>query len=228
MQRSPRDLALYVFFAVGALVIALEVIGPFHWAIPLKPVPVLALAARLALTVPPHRSRRMLAALVLGAMGDFTLALGAALRSNAAFLIGMIWFLIGHIFYITEFLGEREPRPRRVAHAGALVACAAIAVGVIVPLLGEKAVPLAVYAAVLTTMAATASLRRATSAWVASGAALFVVSDGLIGVRLAGVASPVVPAAIFVTYFAAQGLLSEGWARDQRAREADVEALRAM
>ena len=36
MQRSPRDLALYVFFAVGALVIALEVIGPFHWAIPLK------------------------------------------------------------------------------------------------------------------------------------------------------------------------------------------------
>jgi hypothetical protein len=38
----------------------------------------------------------------------------------------------------------------------------------------------------------------------------------------------VVPAAIFVTYFAAQGLLSEGWARDQQAREAGVEAQRAM
>ena len=46
-------------------------------------------------------------------------------------------------------------------------------------------------------------------------------------VRLAGVASPVVPAAIFVTYFAAQGLISDGWARDQQAREIGVEAQRA-
>ena len=104
------------------------------------------------------------------------------------------------------------------------MACAAVAIGVIVPQMGEKALPIAVYAAVLTTMAATASLRRATSAWVASGAALFVVSDGLIGVRLAGVASPVVPAAIFVTYFAAQGLISEGWARDQQALAATRDA----
>ena len=220
MASSDRDRTLVVFLVASTLVIALEVAGPFAWAIPLKGVPVVALALRLRRAVPGPRSSAMMAALLLGALGDVTLPLGSVLRSNAPFLVGMLAFLIGHLFYIATFVREREPTPGRVARAWALVLAAGLAMTRIVPSLAEKSVPVAVYGTVLATMAASAALRRSVGPRVLVGAVLFVVSDGLIGARLATGPHPLFGPAIFVTYFAAQYLLSDGWVRDVRAEAA--------
>ena len=214
---SDRDRALVVFLVAAVLVIALEVAGPFAWVIPLKGVPVVALAVRLRKAVPAPRSSAMTAALLLGAVGDVTLPLGMVFRSNAPFFVGMIAFLVGHLFFIATFVREREPTPGRVATAWTIVLAAGLAMTRIVPLLGEKSVPVAVYGTVLATMAASAALRRSPGHRVLAGAVLFVLSDGLIGTRLATRPHPLFAPAIFVTYFAAQFLLSDGWLRDVRA-----------
>lgn len=84
------------------------------------------------------------------------------------------------------------------------------------PHAGALLIPLALYGATLAVLGITGS---ACSPWIATGAALFVVSDSLLGLDrfLPGFALPQADVAIMLTYIAAQGLICWGVVRRARA-----------
>jgi uncharacterized membrane protein YhhN len=210
-----RRSALRFFFAVAALVIGAEALGDFPALVVVKPLPVLALCLRLALTVPPARSARVLWALGLGALGDLFMALSRLLPGDLPFLLGMGAFLVGHLCYIAEFARELSPRRQRLPLALLLVVLGVLLLGYLWPGLGPLRVPVAIYAATLVAMAVTATFRASPRPTAAAGATLFVVSDALIAIGKFAHPVPLAGALIFITYYAAQLLLEEGWARDQ-------------
>jgi uncharacterized membrane protein YhhN len=78
------------------------------------------------------------------------------------------------------------------------------------PHLGDLAVPVLIYSTAILTMAALAS---GVANRVGLGGALFVISDALIGVDKAGAGFPGRGLIVLLTYFAAQYLITTGWAR---------------
>jgi uncharacterized membrane protein YhhN len=169
-----------------------------------KPLLGLALAGVAAAASPAGRrpSRRLLGALAFSTAGDVAL-LG---ESQPAFLAGMGAFLGAQGCYVGELtrLGalmslRRSPFPA-VAYSGLWAA----ANGLLGSRLGSSRVPVAVYSAALVTMAASASRLGRRGAW---GGGLFALSDGLIGLRTAGVRWRGQDVTVMATYVAAQYLL---------------------
>ncbi len=167
--------------------------------------------------------RATLAAQLLSGAGDVAL-LG---HGDRAFLAGLGSFLGAHVAYTVGFISapSRDPRDR-ASPRGAWLAAGGFLAGA--PVLGHAAgrtsprlrAPVVAYAGVLCAMVAATSrlggppsARRRTTA----GAALFLLSDGLLGAReflLDG--SDAVPVrrlldvGVMVTYTAAQGLIAAG------------------
>ncbi|MFN7943649.1 MAG: lysoplasmalogenase family protein [Thermoanaerobaculia bacterium] len=182
------------------------------WGV-VKALPVAALAAVA------HGRRREVA-------GAATLA--AALATHAAgdlllewrFLAGVGAFLAGHLIYLRLFTGAiaREggaPAGGRVA-AVALALTGALAVAFLVPRLdGGSAVAIPVYVVALVAMAAAAQLVPGGRPWLATGAVLFVVSDGLLAAgRFGGLAA--VRWLVWPIYLAAQVAILAGWLARRR------------
>ncbi len=135
------------------------------------------------------------AGLLLGSIGDALLESG-----RRYFVAGLAAFLCGHIAYALHFL--RSGR-RRIPPAATL-ALAAYGVLILVwlwPGLGALRLPVALYVAVILTMAAT-SLR--VGGWVAIGAALFVISDSLLAANRFRSPIPYRGYLVWGTYYAAQ------------------------
>lgn len=190
-----------------------------------KPLLMPTLAGSLA-TSPRARTSPLLvstlAAQAFGWGGDVAL-LGDGTKS---FATGAGSFGVGHLAYISGFARHRDPVgslvastvPRAIA-ATWLVSTPAVAVGAYRkdPRLGAGMVG---YSAVLASMVATssrlgpgvpASARRTTLA----GAALFMASDAMLGLRKFVLPHPPprLESAVMASYTAAQFLLSEGAAR---------------
>jgi uncharacterized membrane protein YhhN len=148
--------------------------------------------------------RWLLSGLAFALLGDVML--------DITFVIGMVSFLVMQLCYIAGFLGLgawaglRARWPVGVAYV--LVGVGAnVALG---PNLGALAIPVLIYSTAILTMAALAS---GVGGRVGVGAALFVVSDALIGVDKAGAGFPGRGLIVLVTYLAAQYLIATGWAR---------------
>ncbi|MFJ3923486.1 lysoplasmalogenase [Streptomyces sp. NPDC090022] len=145
--------------------------------------------------------RLLVAALLFGWGGDVALLFDA----EAAFLVGMGSFALGHVCYLVLF-GRRPADPRLAAgYAVALLGTIALLWG---DLPADLRVPVAGYSLLLTAMAFRSSaLGRAAG----TGGALFLLSDTLIAT---GVAEwPQLPRPdfwIMSTYLAAQCLLARG------------------
>ena len=108
--------------------------------------------------------------------------------SEAYFLIGLVSFLIGHVFYILVYRrfvsADLKSRPPTVLMI-LLLAYFSWILLTIYPGLGSMFVPVLFYSIVILTMAVVASLRKGattnSSYWlVLIGALLFVISDSLI------------------------------------------------
>jgi uncharacterized membrane protein YhhN len=174
-----------------------------------------ALVPSLAAWVATRRGPRLLvAALVLGALGDM------ALQFNALFLLGMAFFAAGHVCYVTFFLrsgalaGLRRRRSIPVAYGLAW----AVLVIVLWPRLDALAAPVAVYALLLT---ATAITSAGLGARTGIGGLLFFASDGLIALQLADAPQPPMASLwVMSTYIVAQYLLASGALA--RSRDASV------
>jgi uncharacterized membrane protein YhhN len=176
------------------------------WARATKPGLMPLLAATLWVAAR-HRGlggyRLILAGLGFAAVGDVTLMFAGP----TPFVLGMVMFAGCHVCYIAAFVRAGEPRRRGVAAAYAVVT-----LGVLAWLwsgLGGLAVPIAVYAVLLATMASTAS----GYGWrVGLGGGLFLVSDLMIAARVAGAGElPFAGAWVMLTYTAAQALIVIGW-----------------
>jgi uncharacterized membrane protein YhhN len=145
--------------------------------------------------------------------------------SQPAFLTGVTSFFGAHVAYVATFLSMRGPsaawdaRGLRVALGLWLTAAPAmsVAAGRKDPALGA---PVAAYATVLSAMYASScmldpALPRGARATVQAGAALFLVSDGVLAAEkfLLREPRPALDSFVMATYTASQGLIAAGVAK---------------
>ncbi len=201
-------------FLPFALVGALHLVGQLaalDWLqIATKPLIVPGLALALLLSARGRSGQVLVVTLValgFGWIGDLALANPGEIW----FLVGLGSFLIGHVVYIVLFL-RYLGRGRLPWSALALIGPFIALLLVLAPHLGGLLVPVAVYAAVITTMAITATR---CSPIVAVGAALFMISDSLLALDRFLPHAEIWQSGflIMLSYIAAQGLITLGVAR---------------
>ena len=140
-------------------------------------------------------------------------------RDRGSFLAGLGLFLGAHVGYVTAFRSRSSTRVlgspgRRRALAVGVVAASGMAT-----VAGREdralALPVAAYGVTLATMAVTAAAVDADRgrAAILPGAVLFVVSDGLIGLKMFVLCRPRpgLDGAVMATYTAAQWGIRRGW-----------------
>lgn len=157
-----------------------------------------AVAARPADTAP----RLLIAGLLASAVGD------SFLEIDGGFLAGMGAFALAHVCYLIVFVRvwmRQKPAHRRVLLSGYAIVWLILLV-LLLPGLGDLRIPIATYSLLLT---ATAIGSAALGLRTGVGGALFLLSDSLIALRLAGWGE-VPPAGFWVmaTYVAAQYLIA--------------------
>lgn len=175
---------------------------------------------------PLQRPLRALAlALVFAWLGDLAL-LGSG---DAAFVAGMVMFLVMQVLYIRAF--RLVPGPGLVRAWPLAVVPYALAWAVLSAVMlwhsGAAALPGLVYGLALVAMAVSAldlviRVRPQSAGWrVAAGAAAFVISDGILAlVAFAGVpASRWLSALVMVTYVVAQAMIVTGLTRALSSQE---------
>lgn len=133
--------------------------------------------------------------------------------SDRAFRAGLFSFLVAHLGYTAALARRSSPGSRRLVVP--IVAASAAGAAVFARAAGPMGKPVGLYALTLGTMVAAASTARGAGARrVFGGAALFAVSDALLGASrfvLKGRAARVASAGVMPTYAAAQWLLHTGF-----------------
>jgi uncharacterized membrane protein YhhN len=140
----------------------------------------------------------LVAALLLSAVGD-------VLMEQNALLPGMAMFAAAHACYIALFTRGRDQARWQVLAAYAVLG--AVTIAALWSGLGALRIPVLVYASMLT---ATAVTSRWYDRRTGLGGALFVISDSLIGVQLAGHDFPGRDRLVGLTYAAGQYRLTTG------------------
>ncbi|GAB3142491.1 hypothetical protein GCM10027290_17120 [Micromonospora sonneratiae] len=219
MPRSRAVLIAYAVLAVANVIIVGFQHQALEWAT--KPLLMPLLGVYVWLVTREHGGRTgrlVLAALALSTAGDVTLLS----PGTGWFLIGMSFFLGAQLCYIAAFLrapagagtgsaGAALRRPPLVAVPIAYAVLTATALAWLWPGLTELgvALPVAVYATALVTMAASAS---GLGWWAGVGGVFFVVSDLMIAIGVADVATlPGPPIWVMLTYLIGQTLIVTGW-----------------
>lgn len=162
----------------------------------------------------------LVVAQLLGCAGDILLMPS----SDVLFLIGMVAFLVGHIFYMCLFGGQSWKGLTGWQWAIAVFAMAVIVVALVkaIGIQGELFVPMLVYgfALMLLIFSALAGVLRMprgsrTTWWILlAGALLFTFSDACIAMGMFGVMKFALRHfVVMVTYLAAQSLLAVGGIR---------------
>ncbi|HEU4513728.1 MAG TPA: lysoplasmalogenase [Nocardioidaceae bacterium] len=193
-----------------------------------KPLLMPALATSTRMAVGEHNTgltRGVRAAQLFSWGGDVAL-LG---RGEPSFLAGVGSFFAAHLSYIGGFGSVKDSRagvdaPGAKAGAATWVAAApvmAVAAGRKDPVLR---LPIAAYAAVLSTMFATSTmldteLRASARRRILAGTSLFLLSDSLLGVQkfLRAEPSAALETAVMATYTTGQWLIAEGAVAASRA-----------
>jgi uncharacterized membrane protein YhhN len=213
-RHSRAALWSYVVLAIGNLVAVAVHSSVVEWLT--KPLLMPALLWLIWREVDSSRRtiRLLTAALAAATIADIALLV----PGTAAFLIGMACFAVMHLCYITAFV--QLGAIRRLGAAGRFSAASAWPAALLVlwaglnvalwPRLGELAAAVAVYSLILTLMAAAAL---SLSAVTGIGGLLFMASDLLIGLKVAGSGFAGNDVAIMAGYIAAQLLLVTGWLR---------------
>jgi uncharacterized membrane protein YhhN len=155
--------------------------------------------------------------LVFAFAGDVALLV----PGTAPFLLGMACFLGTQVCFLLAFLRRAPLRPLPAAGYGILWAALNI---LLWPSLGDLRLPILVYSLALSAMAAAAA---AVSRTVAAGAALFLLSDLLIGLGAADLDFPGRDLIVMTTYIAALLLITTGAIRAHGQHEREEPVLRA-
>ncbi|MFJ6936332.1 lysoplasmalogenase [Streptomyces sp. NPDC101132] len=193
---------LYAFGAASALDLAALLAGWHPGHLIAKP---LLMPLLVAYVLTRRAPRLLVAALAFGWGGDVALLFDA----DAAFLVGMGSFALGHVCYLFLFgTGPGRSRVHPLVGAGYAVALVTTVALLWSGLPAELRGPVAGYSLLLTAMAWRSGALGRTAA---AGGALFLLSDTLIATGVAG--WPQLPGTgvwIMATYLAAQYLLAAG------------------
>jgi uncharacterized membrane protein YhhN len=187
--------------AVHLVLVGLD-LGPYNALTKAMLMPLLAAWAAAC-----RASRGVVAALLFSWGGDVMLSI------DGAFIPGMVSFGVAHVFYVRCFVrrGALERLRRRPVIPLLYVLAWGVAIAVLWPGLGDMRLPVAAYSLLLF---ASALAARGLNWWAGAGGLLFLFSDALIGVDLAGL--PLLPlhgVVVMATYLAAQYLLASALVR---------------
>ncbi|PWC03230.1 lysoplasmalogenase [Agromyces badenianii] len=222
LQARRRVLSAFApYLLLSAAHLVLQYVGPAWTDTATKALLMPALLFAVLVAAPSFRGALVLlcAGIVFSWGGDVLLTF----RGDGWFVAGLCSFLLAHIAYIVLFL--RMPRARRRPPLWSYLywAWMIVLLGLLLPHAGVLAAPIVLYAAIIGTMAMSASMH---GGWIALGGALFVVSDSVLalGRFLPGYEFFGHDFAVMSTYLAAQGLIAwgvvsaSGAARAARAR----------
>ena len=169
-------------------------------------------------TIP--RSKALLSALLACWIGDVSLMF-VGLNSNW-FMIGLLAFLIGHIFYVITYRQHRsestdfELMPvQKIRFSLPVVLAGTGLVAILYPVLDGLRVPVIIYSIAIMIMVMNAIFRygrtNSKSFWlVLSGAILFMISDSILAIGKFAGEIKMGGMWIMLTYIAAQFLIVEG------------------
>jgi uncharacterized membrane protein YhhN len=202
------------YIVVGVIHLCSQLLGIPGLTSLTKPLLMPALLLALLWALPRRRGEVAVLgslAILFGWLGDLAL-----MDSGPGFLIGLGFFLLGHLAYLALFWRRMRVRGRPRWWAAVYLVWWVALLGVLAPHAGALVVPLAVYGLVLGALAVTGS---ACNRWIAVGSACFLVSDSLLGLDrfLPGFALWQVDFLIMLTYLAGQGLMCWGIVRRARA-----------
>ncbi len=203
MQRERlRTDQMELLFLVSSLCYLLTIqFSPYRGSYIVKSIPILSLAA-LVLTGSP--SRLIFFGLLFSAGGDIALDLDR----GRYFVHGLGLFLVAHIFYTAAFLQSSGTADRLTFTVITILAVYAVGMSLLLrPKLGNLAVPVYLYIAVITAMGISASFR---SPLVLTGALIFMLSDSMIAINKFLQPIPGSNYWIMITYYLAQYLIAKG------------------
>ncbi|MFN7951699.1 MAG: lysoplasmalogenase [bacterium] len=210
--------ARLAYLALALVSVASSLVPPFAGIEVLKAAPTALLVAVAARGSRPGYGVAVTLGVAMGSVGDFLLATA----SPRLFVPGMVAFLVGHLAYIVAFLRRRDAalwRRRAISIAATILycVCAAAWVGVSDPIVDGRSVawPVIGYVAILGAMTVAALVHRASTARIAWGAAVFVLSDSHIPINFFVLARPALPLVLtgYATYYLAQYLIVDGACR---------------
>lgn len=148
----------------------------------------------------------LIAALALSAAGDLLLALKDQQRY---FVIGLATFLLAHLAYLAAFLPHAAtPQGAALVAVVAALAASGALLAVLMPRLGKMKLPVIAYFTVIMAMVAAALSISGASWLLGAGAVIFALSDSLIAVRKFLTPFPGIHAAVWITYVAAQFMIT--------------------
>lgn len=234
IPQRPFARVLLVLFGLLALAhLGIQLLGPGDWSRPTQVflMPALALVLVAAVHRPggrlrdrlPHRLLGLaLIALVFSWLGDTAPAFASG---DAAFLLMVGFFLVAQVVYVVAFWPYRAESVlyRRRALILPYVGFVALLVWLCAPHTGGLLVPVLLYGLILGLMAVLAT---GLNPWVATGGALFLVSDALIALRafVPGFDLPQNGFWVMGTYIAAQTLIVLGLLAHDRNRDRTASA----
>ncbi len=151
--------------------------------------------------------RVLLGALGMGVLGDLLLELPrlATLGPDTLFLLGLISFLVGHLFYVVLFLSHstRKISLPRMLNNLLIVLLLVGVLALLWPHLGAMRIPVLFYSLALSAMGISAQYSRFPDL-VALGALSFVVSDAMLAFTRFLEPFPNSTIYIWLTYYVAQ------------------------
>lgn len=195
--------ALIVSISCSAIYALTIPIGSFpgRWAVKAASIAALAVMAR--------KYPLLALALAFGALGDALLDIDLGL-----FVFGLVAFLCGHLVYTVVFARSGQQDPGHLPGL-ALVMYAGVFVWWLWPSLGSLRIPVMVYIAAITAMAAM-SFR--VDKWVAAGAVLFLISDSILAANRFKTTLPMRDWLVWLTYYAGQLAIACGYLARQARR----------
>ncbi|MBU45134.1 MAG: hypothetical protein CMN76_18125 [Spirochaetaceae bacterium] len=205
----------YIALALFSIIyVILSPHTPYPGSILLKAIPIWLVAGHVFLTLKDLKGRLLFIGLMFGSAGDIALATDYSL----SFMIGLGFFLIGHLFYIACFSRQWKFQPVRLIPAG-LVMILSIGLSIaLTPRLGGLTIPVYAYVFIITLMVIFAVFRGAPSPAVWIGAVLFLLSDAIIAVqKFMEIDVPQESILIMASYYLAQILIGEGSIQDEKA-----------
>jgi uncharacterized membrane protein YhhN len=149
----------------------------------------------------------VLIGLIFSVIGDIILMLVDAWQH--AFTMGLVSFLLAHVFYSSAFWKQRSPKKSPWPIIIVLLAYAVFLFSMLKDNLGAMMVPVVLYMLIILTMATLAFLRKKSEHplgyWlVFAGAILFLISDSLLAINKFLQPLPMAHIGIMATYALAQ------------------------
>jgi uncharacterized membrane protein YhhN len=208
-----------VFFLIISVSELISVAFDFQWVHTVsKPLLIPALIGYYLSSVA-TRNYYFLGALIFCWAGDVLLMFQGA---EIFFMLGLVAFLIGHLFYMISYRMLRNATPevgllptQKMRYALPIVLAGTGLVTILLPHLGGLKFPVMIYALVLTLMVLQALFRygftsRKSFALVFVGAIFFMMSDSVLAINKFMHSLPLASLAIMFTYLSAQYLIVEG------------------